>query len=128
MRVLSRRTRWALIFLGMGIGVLVVLLVWAVVTSAVNSTETNERGESRESQVEANDQTLAIIKDCTQVSGKCYQRGQRRTAQVLSSAQKIIIISAACSASVDTTLTVDQRIAEITACVTERLTARPPKP
>ncbi len=119
--LLGKRGRLALLLLGIGVGVLVVLVIGAVVTAAVNSLETNERGESRESQVKANDQTLAIIKDCTQVGGKCYERGQQQTRDVLTAAQRIIILAAACSAEVPTASTVDARIAAITDCVTKRL-------
>lgn len=115
-------------FLFFILGVAVTLVVYAVTVAAVNSQEINERGESREPQNAANDETLAIIKDCTQPNGRCFRRGQQRTAQVLASAQRIIILSAACSAAVDTSLTVDQRIAEITSCVTARLTAATSKP
>jgi hypothetical protein len=133
-RPLSTRTRYAVIFvIGMATTAVVLLLVWAIVVAATNSKASNDRSESREPQVAKNDQTLAavrantrVIKDCTQVGGECYERGQAQTAAILASAQKIIILSAACSADVSTDRSVDQRIAAITACVTDRLTK--PKP
>lgn len=98
--------------------VLVALLVGAMVTivriraSQVDNTNKND----------ARDEALALVKDCVQVGGKCYQRGQRNTAAILNSAQRIIILSAACSADVAPDQNVDQRIAAITTCVVDRLT------
>lgn len=63
------------------------------------------------------------ITDCTQPTGACYEDGQDRTTAVLSSAQQIIVLAAACAVDVTPAQSVDARIADITACITKRLTA-----
>lgn len=74
-------------------------------------------------------QTLAVVKSlskqinsCVTPGMPCYQQGQQRTAGVLGSVERIIILSAACSVDVSQTESVDQRISDITSCVTKRLT------
>jgi hypothetical protein len=67
------------------------------------------------------------ILDCTDPKGECYEQSQRRTAQVLASVQRIIVLAAACAADVVASDSVDGRESEITACVTKRLASDPPK-
>lgn len=132
---LSRRGRHALIFLlGMAVTAVVLVLVWAIVIGATNSQESNQRSESREPQVAKNDQTLAavrantrVIKDCTQVGGKCYERGQRQQAAILFSAQRIILASAVCAVDLDAGDPVSTRVQQITSCVNAQLARRPSK-
>lgn len=61
------------------------------------------------------------ILDCTDASGECFKRNQRRTADAVGDIGRYIVFAAACSATVDTAMPVDERIAEITDCVTDRL-------
>lgn len=73
-------------------------------------------------------QTLAVVKSlskqinsCVTPGMPCYQQGQQRTAGVLSDVSRIVILSAACSIAVSQTESLDQRISDITSCVTKRL-------
>lgn len=81
---------------------------------AIRKTQT-ERGE-----------TLTVIKDCTQVGGKCYERGQKQTAGVLASAQQIIVLAAACAVDVTPSQSVAERQAQIGSCITKRLATSNP--
>lgn len=108
-------------FVGLVIGVLAGALVAALLAGAIVAAQIRGTQLDRLPQVEQNDETLQIVKDCTQVGGKCYQRGQRQTAAILTSAQKIIILSAACSLDVDAAQSVEERVQQITGCVTQRL-------
>lgn len=119
--LLGRRGRLALLALGMLSGVLVVLLTGAIVTAAVNSTESNERGESREGQVQANDQTLAIIKDCTNTGGECFKANQRRLAQAVSDIGAGNILAVVCALRVPNGTPLDVALDQVTSCVAERL-------
>jgi hypothetical protein len=69
--------------------------------------------------------TLAAVKDCTQPEGKCYSRGQRRTAKVLSDVSGVIVLAAACAVDVRPDQSVEQRQDAITACITTRLSSQP---
>ncbi len=128
--LLGKRGRAALLLLGMIAGTIVVLIVYAVVATTQKTEEIRttqlEGTPTGKRLLESSDRIL----DCTEPgdedtpAGQCYKRSQRQTAQILSSAQRIIILSAACSADLDPTLTVDQRVTAITGCVVERLTNR----
>jgi hypothetical protein len=62
------------------------------------------------------------IQSCTEPQGKCYKQNQKRTEQVVENIGKYIVLAAACAAEVDTELAnPDDRIAQITKCVAERL-------
>lgn len=90
-----------------------VVLFCAYGIYAIRATQ-NERGE-----------TLTVIKDCTQVGGECYERGQRQNADVLASAQVIVVLAAACAVDVTASQTVNERQAQISSCITKRLTPSP---
>lgn len=64
---------------------------------------------------------LNTINDCTQPTGKCYKRGQRRTASAVSSINQVVILAAACASGLPPGLTVESRQAEIQTCVINRL-------
>lgn len=113
--------------IGLVIGVLIGVLVAGLATVPVLL------GQIRSTQLEGTPTgkkllaSAETIEDCTTPGGKCYERGQRQTAQILSSAQRIILLSAACSVDLDPAQPVDRRVRDITDCVTKRLTA-PAKP
>lgn len=71
------------------------------------------------------------ILDCTEAGGPgrkpgaCYTRSQTQARDVLASAQRIILISAACAVELDSDEAVEVRLQLITNCVTERLTKKP---
>jgi hypothetical protein len=71
------------------------------------------------------------ILDCTEAGGPgrkpgaCYTRSQTQARDVLASAQRIILISAACAVELNPSDPVEVRVQQITTCVTERLTKKP---
>lgn len=125
MTPMSQRPWWrpasyALIGLSIGLAVAVLLAAIAVI------------GQIRSTQIEGTPTGKKLVTsadrilDCTEPKGECYRRSQRQTADILISAQRIIILSAACSTDLDPAASVDERIAAISACVTKRLTAPQP--
>jgi hypothetical protein len=92
--------------------VTVCLAILALITA-----QNSERGKE-------NHELLTTVRDCTQPSGECYQRGQKRTASAVSDINQVIILAAACSAGLPVGLTVEQRQAEIQNCVIDRLAHR----
>jgi hypothetical protein len=110
----SRVRKVTLALLGLAVGGLIgSLLVGVVVIAQVRVDQ------------ESNSKTLRIIEDCTQPTGECFKDGQRRTAKAVGDINTVIITAAACAAGVDPSAPVDRRLADITKCVTERLTDAP---
>jgi len=93
------------------VAVTVCLAVLAVITA-----QNSQRGKE-------NRELLNTIQDCTQPTGDCYQRGQKRTASAVSDINRVIILAAACSAGLPRDLSVEQRQAQIQTCVIDRLAA-----
>lgn len=106
----QRRGLWYAL-IGILAGALVVLVIVRVAQTA------DLVSEIRHSQV-TNHQTLHAIKDCTRPDGRCYQRGQRRTARAVSSINRVVILAAACASQEP-----GQSVARIQACVIDRLAA-----
>lgn len=117
---LTHRRRQALVFLiGAGATAVALLLVYAILTSATKSTEIRDTQESRSPQVEANDQTLRIIRNCTTPGRPCYERGQRQLAAAVGDVNRVVVLAAACASG-----PVTKTEAEIQTCVLERLKPR----
>jgi hypothetical protein len=115
-------TFWRRTFLSVAVlAVLGVVAFSAYGIYAIRTTQT-----SRLKQAETNDTTLTIIRDCTQPKGKCYERGQEATAQVLADVTSVIVLAAACAVDVNPGQSVAQRQDAITACITNRLAATAP--
>lgn len=122
---MSNETRRTLTqgLLGLLAGLLVASLAWAVVTiGAVRETQVD-----RAPQIAENDETLerietltATVEDCTRPAGKCYQRAQRQTGRSVASLNEVTIAAAACASG-----PVRRSVAEIQACVIDRLAAGP---
>lgn len=68
------------------------------------------------------------ILDCTDSTGECYKRNQRRTAQVVGDLNRVIVLAAACSVGLDPHMTVDERQVSIQGCVLDRLAQQAAKP
>lgn len=68
------------------------------------------------------------ILDCTDSTGECYKRNERRTAQVVGDLNRVIVLAAACSVGLDPNFTVDQRQIAIQGCVLDRLARQAAKP
>lgn len=62
----------------------------------------------------------AQLSDCIRPSGKCFQEGQKRTIGILGSAQKIIVLAAACAPDY-VTLPLPERTAAIERCIEKGL-------
>lgn len=72
----------------------------------------------RHTQVD-NRETNLQIKDCTSPEGECFKRGQRQTADAVSSINRVAIIAAACADKPRR-----QTVEQIQACVIEQLAAQ----
>lgn len=109
--------------IGLGVGFLIVMAVFAIITIfSVRQTQVD-----RLPQNEANDETLALIKDCTQPSGACFKRSQRATAKAVNDISAVVVLVIACGDDLPTDLDTDMRVKELTACVTQRLGQRGPR-
>jgi len=67
------------------LAVLYALLQGARTTQAIRDTQVD------------NHTVLDTIQDCTQPSGDCYMRGQKRTAGAVASINRVVILAAACA-------------------------------
>lgn len=112
----SKRRRVLVATAGALVVALVSVVVTAVIVAAVSSSETNERGANRVEQNQRNDETLALIKDCTQPDGECFKRGQRRTAAAVGDINRVVILAASCASG-----PVKKSVEEIQSCVIARL-------
>jgi hypothetical protein len=65
--------------------VLYALLQGAQTTQAIRDSQKN------------NHALLNTINDCTKPTGKCFQRGQKRTAGAVASINRVVILAAACA-------------------------------
>jgi len=114
---------------GAVVGVLVGMLLVAVLVLMTRTWALTD--QIRESQktntgtLEATQKTLDAVEDCTQPTGECFQRGQKRTASAVGDINRVVILASACSVGLDTRLSVEQRQAEIQQCVIDRLAAKP---
>lgn len=122
----ARQITWAIV------GLLTGALVAAVLAAAVTTGQIRDAQVERQPQNEKNDQTLAAVKrgnqrvkGCVTPGGECYERGQQQSRDVLASAQRIIVVSAACSIDLDPADSVETRVQQITSCVTQRLVSNP---
>lgn len=112
---------------GAAVGVLVGVLIVAVLLLIVRTWSVTD--QIRESQktntgtLEASQRTLDTVNDCTQPSGDCFKRGQKRTASAVGDINRVVILAAACSVGLDTRLSVSERQTLIQSCVIDRLAA-----
>lgn len=124
----GRQFVYALVAFGVGL-VLAALLSVPVLTAQIRTTQL-EGTPTGKKLVAASERIL----DCTEAgsetepAGDCYRRSQEQTAAILTSAQRIVILSAACAVDVDATQPIQARIQQITDCVTRRLSAPPQAP
>ena len=114
---------------GAAVGILVGCLVVAVLVLMVRTWSLTD--QIRESQktntgtLEATQQTLDAVNDCTQPTGKCFKRGQSQTAKAVGDINRVVVLAAACSVGLDQRLSVEERQSRISACVIDRLAAKP---
>lgn len=111
--------------LGAVAGLLIGLLVAGFLVLTIRTWSLTD--DIRASQVvnanarKSSDDTLHAIQDCTQPSGECFQRGQKRTASAVGDINKVVILAAACSVGLPASLTVDERQSSIQSCVIDGL-------
>ena len=115
---------------GAVVGVLVGVLIVAVLALLIRTwSVTDQIRESQQTNtgtLEASQRTLGAVEDCTQPTGKCFLRGQKRTASAVGDINRVVILASACSVGLETGLSVEQRQAEIQQCVIDRLAATKP--
>lgn len=126
---------------GVGIAVLAVANILALTTllsigetNRANIIETNEAGEAAaqaakeavRAAAEAEAGTDRII-DCTSPGGKCFERGARRTADLLGTPagpiNTVVVYAAACATALPLGLAPAERVDRTEVCVTDRLEA-----
>ena len=108
-----RRAAWFVLgcaAVALSVAVLYIVLNAAQTTHAIREAQQN------------NQQVLATIHDCTQPGGKCYQRGEARTAGAVADINRVVILASACA--VGRRGTEPQIEAQIQACVIQRLAAQ----
>lgn len=111
---LTPRTRYGLIFLmGCAATGVILALVYSIVVGAQSASENNARGESREVQVIKNDQTLEVLKDCTEPGGKCYQQVKRQNLED----RKAQILTVVCAFEIDGNAEFEEFYRQVTRCV-----------
>lgn len=110
----QRQIGWALI--GVLVGSIIMVAVGAIATT--NNTVNAIREQQKESTKarEANDQVLRAIRSCTDPEGKCFRRGQRRTASAIASINEVTVLAAVCAANAD-----QPTVGEIQKCIGTQL-------
>jgi hypothetical protein len=105
-----RKLSWALLGIAVS-GLIGSLLVGVVVVAQIRSAQVDRAPKN-----DANDATLAIIRDCTEPTGDCFREAQRRTAEAVGDINRVIVIAAACASK-----PYEQSVTRIAKCVTRRL-------
>lgn len=88
------------------------LLVVPIVVSQIRVTQIDNTEKS-----DQRDETLLAIQDCTQPAGKCFKRGQRRTAQAVAQLLTGNVNALACAMQVPEGTSVDDTVAMIRDCL-----------
>jgi hypothetical protein len=99
--------------------VLAILGLCLVIVGQVRNTQVD-----RLPQTEKNDATLALIKDCTEPSGECFKRSQRRTAKAVTQIGAGNILAVVCALDVPDDTPTNVALELVTECVTARLANR----
>lgn len=120
-----RRVLWAV--LTMAVGALVLIVMYAVLTSATKSTAIRETQQTNSPLIEKIEKQSRQIKrltkdvrSCVRVGGECYERGQAQTKDAVGSINEVVILAASCASG-----PVQRSVEEIASCVTERLADKP---
>lgn len=108
------RAAWGVI--GLVLGICAVALVVAVIVAAVTVTQVRESQIGNTETINNTKATLDLIRDCTEPSGKCYQRGQASTADAVDNIGLLSAYAAACADQPET-----QTADEIQDCVLDLL-------
>jgi hypothetical protein len=65
----------------------------------------------------ANNQTLTVVKDCTDPAGDCYKDGQKRTTQAVGNIAANNILAIVCALQVPDGTPLREALTQVTACV-----------
>lgn len=125
MKVANRHLMAALV--GLAVGVVVVVLIFAAITASTKSTQIRDTQNSNTIKADARDQALALVKDCVEPSGTCYKRGQAQTAKAVGDIARANAIAAA-AATACAGERPHQTFAAIYACTTKRVMAAAGQP
>lgn len=77
--------------------VLVVAVATSTIIGAVNSQRIRDTQVTNTRTLDTADRTLDLIRDCTEPGGECFDRGQKRTADVVADLNKAAVYAAACA-------------------------------
>lgn len=114
----ARALIYGLTALAVGL-VVAMLLSVPIVTAQIRATQLD-----RQPQTEKNDETLAVIRDCTQPTGQCFKDGQKRTAEAVSQIGAGNILAVVCALAVPDGTPTNVALEQVTECVTKRLAAQ----
>ena len=119
-----RQVGWAV--LAFALGVLIVMAMTTTIQTYLLVDKMRETQQSNTTVLTRVDEVLAVVKDCTQAGGKCFEDGQKRTA---SAVQDISEASAQASvyAAYCVSVTGNDTVAEIETCVKEQFEISRPK-
>lgn len=109
-------------------GLLAAALVASVLTAVVVVAQIRSDQVDNTAKSDKRDETLALIQDCTQPSGKCYKRGQRATAKAVGDIGATNILAVVCALQVPDSVPLKPAIRQVSDCVADQLAARRPKP
>ena len=103
------------------VGLALVLIVVSVnriadLTQAIRETQKTNTVINKNSA-----DVLATVHDCTDPTGRCYKRGQKRTANAVAQINRVVILAAACASGLPPDLTIAERQDSIQSCVIDRL-------
>lgn len=106
---MSRPRNTAAWLAGVTITALVILLASAILYSAQTTSTIRE---NQRTSIES----LTRIKDCTEPGGRCFERGQRATADAVGDINRVAIYAAACADQPRR-----QTVEQIQSCVIDKL-------
>jgi hypothetical protein len=93
-----------------------ILVLLLVLLGRVRGTQVDNTQKADE-----RDATLLAIQDCTQPSGECYKRGQKRTAAAVGDIGAANILTVVCALNVPNGTPLQEALDQVTQCVADRL-------
>lgn len=108
------RIAWAIASIAAALAVIVIVV--AILVSATQATAIRDAQVNNTKTIENSQETLDLIRDCTQPEGACYRRSQESTAEVVDNIGLLSTYAAACADQPD-----QQTAVQIRACVLDLL-------
>lgn len=105
---------------GVAVGVLLVLLIALLIRTWTLADEIRETQRVNTGTLTTSEETLDRINDCTTPGRKCYDKGQKRTAEAVGDINRVIVLAAACADQPQR-----QTVIEIQNCVIAELARGP---